>query len=57
MPTYDFVCIQCGHKFSRRVAVEARNEVVCTECGGRVKQVFSALEFLRSSCGGFSGFG
>jgi len=57
MPTYEFKCMDCGYKFSKRISVNERQNVTCPKCGGKVEQVLSALEFLRSACGGFSGFG
>lgn len=41
MPIYEFVCENCGHKFSTLCKVG--EEVSCPECGGKTKRLFSTF--------------
>lgn len=38
MPTYEFVCDECGHSFEQFLEVKARNLKVCPECRGKKLQ-------------------
>ncbi|MFZ3171619.1 MAG: zinc ribbon domain-containing protein [Carboxydocellales bacterium] len=40
MPTYDFVCKECQHKFTVRVPIAERENVSCPQCKGVVRQSF-----------------
>lgn len=58
MPTYDFECKTCGHKFSTMISIKDKDKVTCPECKGkRVRQVFTAAFAINvkgdsgSSCG------
>ena len=33
MPTYDFACRDCGHRFSVTVSIKEKDGVTCPECG------------------------
>jgi putative FmdB family regulatory protein len=38
MPTYDYRCTACGHKFELLQSIKAEPEKVCPACGGEVKR-------------------
>lgn len=46
MPTYEFVCDDCGYSFEQFLPVKSRNLKVCPECRGK------SLRRLISSGGG-----
>lgn len=39
MPTYDYECLSCHHRFERFHSMTAEPESVCPECGGPVKKL------------------
>jgi len=47
MPTYDFKCKTCGHRFSQRVAIKDRELVRCPQCGGRGAAAVYRFSLLR----------
>ncbi|MHB1419155.1 MAG: FmdB family zinc ribbon protein [Bacillota bacterium] len=70
MPTYDFVCKECSHRFSRFVSIKDKKNVTCPECNsGNVGQRYTGFLYTKSggdgnsdsggcsksSCGGCSG--
>ena len=64
MPTYDYVCQDCGQRFDVRLSIAAYSEGVkpaCTGCGSsNAVRSFGAVNVLtgsRSSGGGTSGAG
>ncbi len=40
MPTYEYVCEQCGHQFEVFQSFSARPKRKCQECGGPLRKVF-----------------
>jgi putative FmdB family regulatory protein len=43
MPTYDYVCHQCGHRFEVIHGVHAEGPLTCPNCGGGpVRKAFAA---------------
>lgn len=40
MPTYDFICTKCQHKFTVRVSINDKDKVTCPRCKGEVRQSF-----------------
>jgi len=51
MPTYDYACQKCGHRFERveKISEHGAKEVKCPECKStRVEQVFSSY-FVKTS--------
>ena len=58
MPSYEFVCQECGSPFEVRLsmsAYEAGEGRVCTQCGStRVERAFTAVNVI---AGGLSGGG
>lgn len=63
MPTYDFRCADCNHKFSVFVTISERDKVICPECGSKkVEQLFTGCSVrtgggcdLPATGGGFGG--
>ncbi|MFY9312920.1 MAG: zinc ribbon domain-containing protein [Tepidanaerobacteraceae bacterium] len=63
MPTFDFECKKCGHRFSEFVSIKNKDKVTCPECGGSVQQLFTGFLYISkgssssgsSSCGSCSG--
>jgi putative FmdB family regulatory protein len=39
MPTYDYCCDRCGHRFERFQKMSATPLETCPECGGRVRRL------------------
>src|SRR5437870_792769 len=43
MPTYEYACNACGHRFEEFQSIKAKPTTVCPECGKRkVKRLISA---------------
>jgi putative FmdB family regulatory protein len=42
MPTYDYQCLSCGHRFERFQAMSAGPAKSCPCCGRRVRRLLSA---------------
>ena len=68
MPTYQYVCTECGHGFDAVQSFSDDALTVCPECDGRLRKVFSAAGVVfkgagfyrtdsRSSTGASSGSG
>ncbi|GAW92077.1 hypothetical protein Moth_2262 [Calderihabitans maritimus] len=55
MPTYDFRCVNCGERFSRRVPIEERDKVRCPQCGSKAQQLLTGFIYFGKSDGGGSG--
>lgn len=61
MPTFDFECNKCGHRFSELVSIRDKDKVRCPECGENVRQLFTGFLFARkgssggTSCGSCNG--
>jgi putative FmdB family regulatory protein len=43
MPTYDFICMKCKHRFERTSTVDHRNKVRCPKCSGKAQVVIAAV--------------
>ncbi|MFH1037434.1 MAG: FmdB family zinc ribbon protein [PVC group bacterium] len=39
MPTYDYVCGECGHRFEKFQSIRAKKLARCPLCGGKVKRL------------------
>ncbi|MGI6331198.1 MAG: FmdB family zinc ribbon protein [Zhaonellaceae bacterium] len=53
MPTYDYVCEDCGNRFTLFISLSKKHEARCSECGSQsVRQLFTG--FLYSKPGGSS---
>jgi len=68
VPTYQYVCTECGHGFDAVQSFSDDALTVCPECDGRLRKVFSAAGVVfkgagfyrtdsRSSTGASSGSG
>ncbi|WP_227764477.1 FmdB family zinc ribbon protein [Zhaonella formicivorans] len=56
MPTYDYVCKDCGHRFSLFLRLSEKDRARCTKCSSsNVNQLFTG--FLYSKPGGGSAGG
>jgi putative FmdB family regulatory protein len=57
MPTYEYECESCGHRFEARQAMGAAPLGECPACGGAVRRLPSAPGVLlkRPGAGGASG--
>lgn len=42
MPTYEYQCRKCHHRFERFQSIKAAPLTVCEECGGTVDRLISA---------------
>ena len=49
MPTFDFECLECGHRFSDFVSIKDKEKVRCPECQSKVKQRFTGFQFINKS--------
>ncbi|MBF7082152.1 zinc ribbon domain-containing protein [Desulfallas sp. Bu1-1] len=53
MPTYDFRCGQCGHKFTVLVSISEKDKVTCPACGaGKIEQLFTGCAVRTGGGGG-----
>ena len=55
MPTYDYECPDCGHRFERFHAMSARPVRKCPECGGKVRRLISGGAAVHSHSAGGRG--
>ena len=42
MPTYDYECTKCGHRFEAFQSMSDKPLTKCPECGGKVKRLIGA---------------
>jgi len=42
MPTYDYVCQDCGHEFEAFQSITAKPLTECPSCGGEIKRKIGA---------------
>jgi putative FmdB family regulatory protein len=42
MPTYDYECLKCGHRFEVRQNMQDQPVEGCPECGGKVRRLMGA---------------
>lgn len=55
MPTYDFKCNQCGHRFSLVTSISGRKNAQCPECSSReVTQLLTGFLYFRPGGNGAS---
>jgi len=53
MPTYDFRCRACDHKFTKLVPLAEREHVQCPVCGAMgAQQLFTGFLFAKKGAGG-----
>lgn len=39
MPTYEYACEKCGHRYEKFQQMTAEPDTVCPECGGEVRRL------------------
>ena len=57
MPTYDYKCVECGHRFDVFKSISSTEKTVCPKCGGEVARVYEgkwAMGKSGASAGGCS---
>ena len=42
MPTYEYVCLKCGHKFEKFQSMKDERLKECPNCKGKVKRLIGA---------------
>jgi len=42
MPTYDYVCDDCGNRYEKFQSMSAEPDTVCSECGGKVRRLIGS---------------
>ncbi len=51
MPTYDFRCQECDHKFTVMVSISEKDQVKCPNCGSeKVQQLMTGFFTKGGSC-------
>jgi len=43
LPTYQYACTECGHRFEQVQSFSDEALTVCPECAGRLRKVFNAV--------------
>lgn len=43
MPTYQYACTDCGHRFEEVQAFSDPSLTVCPECGGKLRKVYGSV--------------
>ena len=51
MPTYQYVCTECGHGFDAVQSFSDDALTACPECDGRLRKVFSAAGVVFKGAG------
>ena len=51
MPTYQYACTACGHRFEAMQAFSDPSLTVCPECGGKLRKVFSSVGIVFKGSG------
>jgi putative FmdB family regulatory protein len=51
MPTYDFECVKCHHRFERRRSFNDNGGVKCPHCHSKAKQVFTSVPVIFKGSG------
>ncbi|MBI4201472.1 MAG: FmdB family transcriptional regulator [Chloroflexi bacterium] len=51
MPTYDYVCSNCGNRFERRQHFSAEPVEVCSRCQGRAYRQFHSVAVIYKGSG------
>ncbi len=42
MPTYEYMCEKCAHRYEKFQSMSAESDTQCPECGGPVKRLIGA---------------
>jgi len=52
MPTYEFVCKDCGNKFKIFSTIAGRAKAICPSCqGNNLQQAYKGMVYVRSGGG------
>jgi putative FmdB family regulatory protein len=51
MPTYEYACIDCGHKFEIVQSFSDEALTTCPECGGSLRKVFGSVGIVFKGSG------
>jgi len=51
MPVYEYVCVDCGHRFEQQRKVTERSTVRCPECRGQARKLFGAVGIIFKGSG------
>lgn len=51
MPTYQYACTDCDHRFDAVQAFSDASLTVCPECGGKLRKVFSSVGIVFKGSG------
>ena len=51
MPTYQYACTDCDHRFEAVQAFSDASLTVCPECGGKLRKVFSSVGIVFKGSG------
>ena len=43
MPTYQYACTECGHRFEQVQAFSDASLTVCPNCGGKLRKVYGSV--------------
>jgi putative FmdB family regulatory protein len=53
MPTYEYRCLECGHRFEQFQSIHDAPVHTCPQCGGRVERLISGGSGLIFKGSGF----
>lgn len=51
MPTYQYACTECDHRFDAVQAFSDASLTVCPQCGGKLRKVFSSVGIVFKGSG------
>jgi putative FmdB family regulatory protein len=51
MPTYDFECIKCQHKFEQKLSFKDEGSVECPRCRGEARRLFTPVPVIFKGSG------
>ena len=51
MPTYQYACTDCDHRFDAVQSFSHPSLTVCPECGGKLRKVFSSVGIVFKGSG------
>jgi len=51
MPVYEYLCVECGHRFEQYRKVTGRDPKQCPKCRGSVRKVFLPVGIIFKGSG------